>query len=142
MQRDTPFSPGTSMTFFDQQTDGIRVSAQPFYVAEHSDPEEQRYVFAYRVRIENVGDQEAQLVWRHWYIHDAIAGDTEVEGEGVVGEQPTLTPGDVHEYQSFCVLEGPRGHMEGFYHFRRPDGEEFEAAIPRFLLDAAQHRAN
>lgn len=138
MQRDTPFSPGTSMTFYDQQTDGIRVSAQPFYVAEHSDPEEQRYVFAYRVRIENVGDQEAQLVWRHWYIHDPVAGDSEVEGEGVVGEQPTLTPGDVHEYQSFCVLEGPEGSMAGFYEFRRPDGSRFNATIPSFVFRTYQ----
>ena len=115
-------------------TEGIRVTAQPFYLAEHSDPDEERYVFAYQMRIENVGDKPAQLVWRHWHIHDPVAGNTEIEGEGVVGEQPTLAPGDVHEYQSFCVLQAPEGHMEGSFEFIRPDGSKFHAAIPRFLL--------
>ena len=122
------------MPFFYRITEGIRVTAQPYYVAEQSDPNQQRYVFAYHIRIENVGKQIAQLMWRHWYIHDPVAGDNEVEGEGVVGQQPLLKPGDVHEYQSFCVLRGPEGHMEGTYQFRRPDGSTFEAAIPRFLL--------
>lgn len=120
--------------FYHRETHGIRVSAQPFYMAEHSDPEDQRYVFAYRMRIENVGPEPAQLVWRHWFIHDNAAGLSEVEGEGVVGEQPTLSPGAVHEYQSFCVLEGPQGSMEGFYEFLRPDGSRFNATIPPFVL--------
>jgi ApaG protein len=115
-------------------TDGIRVTAQPFYAADHSDPDDQRYVFSYHMRIENVGDQPAQLIWRHWFIHDPIGGTSEVEGEGVVGEQPTITPGGVHEYQSFCVLQAPAGSMEGFYEFARPDGSRFKADIPRFLL--------
>jgi ApaG protein len=120
--------------FFHRETNGIRVTAQPFYLAEHSDPSDERYVFAYRMRIENVGEQPAQLVWRHWFIHDPASGDTEVEGEGVVGEQPLIGPGGVHEYQSFCVLEGPEGSMDGFYEFRRPDGNIFRAQIPHFLL--------
>jgi ApaG protein len=120
--------------FNHRETEGIRVTAEPFYVAERSDPDDARFVFAYRMRIENVGDQAAQLMWRHWYIHDPVAGPSEVEGEGVVGEQPLIGPGDVHEYQSFCVLEGPEGTMEGFYEFRRPDGSHFKAGIPRFLL--------
>ena len=124
--------------FFHRETHGIRVSAQPFYVADHSEPDEQRYVFAYRMRIENVGLEPAQLVWRHWFIHDPIGGTSEVEGEGVVGEQPTLAPGSVHEYQSFCILEGPEGSMEGFYEFRRPDGSRFNADIPPFFLRTYQ----
>ena len=119
---------------FHQVTEGIRVTATPYYLEQHSDPGEPRYVFAYRIRIENVGDTSAQLRWRHWYIHDEIAGDSEVEGEGVVGEQPLLPPGSVHEYQSFCVLRGPEGHMEGYYEMERPDGSTFRAGIPRFLL--------
>ncbi|HSL71150.1 MAG TPA: ApaG domain, partial [Longimicrobiales bacterium] len=76
----------------------------------------------------------AQLYWRHWYITDPVAGPSEVQGEGVVGEQPVLAPGDVHEYESFCVLESPRGSMEGYYRFRRSDGEELKVTIPRFEL--------
>jgi ApaG protein len=118
-------------------TDGdadIRVTVHPVFLAGHSDPAEPRYVFAYRIRIENRGDDAAQLVWRHWFIHDPVGGDQEVEGEGVVGEQPRLAPGDAHEYESFCVLRAPVGHMEGYYEFRRDDASTFRAPIPRFPL--------
>jgi ApaG protein len=127
-------TPSASSRFFHRITEGIRVTAHPFYVPEQSDPERQRYVFVYRIRIENVGTDTAHLRWRHWYIHDPVAGDSEVEGEGVVGETPTLSPGEVHEYQSFCVLRSPAGHMEGFYELHRPNGSRFRAAIPRFQL--------
>ena len=103
---------------------------------EHSDVEEPRYLFVYHIRIENVGDRTVQLLWRHWYIHDDMAGDTEVQGEGVIGEQPVLAPGDVHEYESFCVLQGRGGSMVGTYLFKSPDGSEFEADIPKFDLNA------
>jgi ApaG protein len=119
---------------FHRVTEGIRVTATPFYLERESDPREPRYVFAYRIRIENVGQAPATLRWRHWYIHDPVGGDSEVQGEGVIGVQPTVDPGDVHEYQSFCVLQGPEGHMEGYYVMERPDGTTFRAAIPRFLL--------
>lgn len=128
-----------AITLYHRITEGIRVTARPSYVPEQSDPLEPRYVFAYRIRIENVGDEAAQLLWRHWYIHDPVAGDHEVVGEGVVGEQPVLNPGDVHEYRSFCVLRGPSGYMEGFYQFRRPDGAYFNAAIPRFHLQVPDY---
>ncbi|MYG19511.1 MAG: ApaG domain, partial [Gemmatimonadales bacterium] len=84
----------------------------------------------------NVGTETAQLFWRHWLIHDLVAGDHEVEGEGVVGQSPVLRPGDSHRYNSFCILRGPTGHMEGFYHFRRRDGSVFRAPIPRFQFTA------
>lgn len=115
-------------------TEGIRVTATPTYLEAQSDPSEPRYAFAYRIRIENVGDTAARLRWRHWYIHDPAAGDSEVQGEGVVGQEPLLLPGGVHEYQSFCVLRGPEGHMEGYYVMERPDGSTFRAAIARFQL--------
>jgi ApaG protein len=114
----------------------MRVTVRTDYAEAHSDPEAWRYVFVYHVRIENVGDETAQLFWRHWRIHDPVAGDHEVQGEGVVGEMPWIHPGQAHEYQSFCVLHGPTGHMEGFYHFRRADRSVFRAPIPRFLLQA------
>lgn len=122
------------MILFYRSTQGIRISAQPFFVPEQSDPEEPRYVFVYHVRIENQGETAARLLWRRWYIHDPVGGDSEVEGEGVVGEQPLVEPGEVYEYQSFTVLRAPNGFMEGHYQFQRPDGATFDAAIPRFLL--------
>src|SRR5205807_10508941 len=98
-------------------------------------PERQQFVFAYFVRLENVGPGQAQLISRRWAIHDDIGEDTEVQGEGVVGEQPVLASGQVHEYQSFCVLKSRSGYMEGYYHFIREDDSEFDAVIPRFVLD-------
>ena len=122
--------------FFYRQTLGIRVTVRPAYLREQSRPHAGQFVFAYHVRIENVGAQAAQLLARHWRITDSVGEVNEVEGDGVVGEQPTLYPGRVHEYRSFCVLKSPRGHMEGEYRFARPDGSRFEAAIPRFDLVA------
>ncbi len=116
--------------------DAIRIVVEPTYSEKHSNPTSWRYVFVYRVTIENIGAESVQLFWRHWMIHDLVAGDSEVSGEGVVGESPVLGPGDAHQYQSFCVLRGRGGHMEGFYHFRRGDGTVFRAEIPRFVLHA------
>jgi ApaG protein len=123
--------------FYHRITDGIRVTVRPAFAPDHSDPREPRFVFVYRIRIENVGDRTARLMRRHWHIQDDAAGPAEVEGAGVVGQQPVLAPGDVHEYESFCVLRGPTGRMSGTYRFRRPDGAEFDVDIPRFELRAA-----
>jgi ApaG protein len=123
-----------SQQLFYRMSHDIRITVRPSYAPEHSDIAERRFVFVYHIRIENVGDRTAQLMWRHWDIHDPVAGNSEVEGEGVVGEQPVLAPGDAHEYESFCVLRGPTGHMEGWYEFDRPDGSRFRAEIPRFEL--------
>lgn len=118
-------------------TNGVRITVRPRYAEDHSDPSEPRHVFVYHIRIENVGDQTAQLMWRHWDIHDdALLDDTQVEGEGVVGEQPVIEPGQVHEYESFCVLRGTHGWMEGWYEFVRLDGSKFRADVPRFELVA------
>jgi ApaG protein len=122
--------------FFYRETLGIRITVRPVFLPTQSEPREHRYVFAYFVRIENVGEQPAQLLTRHWHIHDSIGEDTEVEGEGVVGEQPRLEPGSVHEYSSWCRLKSATGHMKGTYHFVRDDGSEFDALIPRFVLQA------
>jgi ApaG protein len=124
--------------FFYRETEGIRITVRPRYVPEQSRPSQRHFVFAYYVRIENVGQGTAQLVSRRWFIHDSVGRDTEVEGEGVVGEQPVLASGRVHEYQSFCVLQSGSGHMDGSYRFVRADGIAFEAQIPRFILDAEQ----
>jgi ApaG protein len=122
--------------FFYRETEGIRITVRPQFVAAQSRPAAGHYVFTYHVRIENVGAQAAQLLTRRWLIHDSIGEDTRVEGEGVVGKQPVVPPGGVHEYRSFCVLKSPTGHMEGAYRFVRADGALFDAQVPRFLLDA------
>lgn len=126
--------------FFYRETQGLRVTVRPVFVAEHSRPAQRQFVFAYFVRLENVGEQAAQLITRHWLIHDDLGDDSEVRGDGVVGEQPMLAAGEIHEYQSFCVLKSPTGYMEGSYHFVRADGTSFDAVIPRFILDASAAR--
>jgi ApaG protein len=123
-------------SFYYRETSGIRITVRPSYLASHSSPADRRHVFAYHVRIENVGEQPAQLLTRRWLIHDDAGDDTIVEGEGVIGQQPEIAHGAVHVYQSWCLLKGPSGWMEGSYHFRREDGTEFDALIPRFYLDA------
>lgn len=122
--------------FFYRESEMIRVTVRPTYLADQSRPYAGQFVFAYHVRIENVGRLTAQLLTRRWRIVDSTGETTEVEGEGVVGEQPVIHPGRVHEYRSFCVLKSPRGHMEGEYGFLRADGSRFEAQIPRFELVA------
>lgn len=124
--------------FFYRITHGIRITVRPRYLSERSDPTRHRYVFSYAVRIENVGEQTAQLLSRRWFIHDSVGEDTIVEGEGVIGEQPVLAAGQVHEYQSYCVLKSQHGYMEGQYRFVRSDGSVFDAEIPRFLLDVPE----
>ena len=128
----------TAVPFFYKESFGIRITVRPMYMREQSKPWMGHYVFAYFIRIENVGEQAAQLMSRRWLIHDSIGEDTEVKGEGVVGEQPVITPGNVHEYQSFCVLKSAEGFMEGHYDFVRADGERFAAEIPRFRLSASE----
>jgi ApaG protein len=125
-------------SFFYRETAGIRITVRPVYLREHSEPSQGHYVFAYFVRIENVGALASQLLTRRWLIHDSIGEDTEVTGEGVVGEQPVIATGGVHEYQSFCVLKSSEGFMEGSYGFLRQDGVAFDASIPRFTLNADQ----
>ncbi len=115
-------------------TDGIRVNVQSAFRAERSDPEKGRWLFAYTVRIANEGGAPAQLVARHWIITDATGSKEEVVGEGVVGHQPRLAPGEQFEYTSFCVLGTPHGSMRGTYRMLRDDGSTFEARIAPFPL--------
>ena len=124
------------VSYFYRITSGIRITVRPTFLADRSNPMLSQFVFSYHIRIENVSDQAAQLRTRRWLIHDEAAGDTIVEGEGVLGEQPHLMPGHVHEYRSFCVLKSARGWMEGTYRFVRDDGSSFVASIPRFKLEA------
>ena len=118
----------------DTTSEGIRIRVGAQYVPEHSDPDRQNFVFAYRVVIENVGEQPAQLLDRHWIIVDSLGERREVRGPGVVGEQPSLDPGERFEYVSGAQLETEWGSMEGSYTFVRPEGETFQARIGRFFL--------
>ena len=112
----------------------IAVSAIPHYIAEQSDPEEERYVFAYTITIENTGTVPAQLISRHWIITDGNLRVEEVRGLGVVGEQPLIRPGETYEYSSGCQLETPVGTMHGSYQMVAEDGTSFVAEIPQFTL--------
>lgn len=121
---------------YEHETDGIRVRVEPHFSLAQSRPAEGEYVFSYQVEVENRSAEGAQLLFRHWFIHDAVGEDSEVDGEGVIGQQPHLVPGSSHEYSSFCVLRSPLGYMEGYYTFERPDGSRFKVAVPRFHLQA------
>jgi ApaG protein len=120
---------------YELSTQGIRVQVHPSFSLSDSHPSDGTFVFSYRVNLSNDGDAAARLMFRHWRIHDSAGEDSVVDGEGVVGEQPFLAPGDSHEYRSFCVLRSPLGYMEGHYTFVRPDGEEFRVEVPRFRLE-------
>jgi ApaG protein len=104
------------------------------YLDDQSEPEQDRYVFAYTIRIRNAGNVPARLLGRHWVITDANGKVEEVDGEGVVGEQPWLQPGEAFQYTSGAVLETDLGTMEGRYEMLADDGTRFEAAIPAFTL--------
>ena len=117
-------------------TEQITISVRPVYIDSQSDALVRKFVFAYFVRVENHGTEPVQLLRRHWFINHAGGRIEEVEGEGVVGKQPTIEPGKVHEYNSFCILETFEGSMEGTYLMQRGAGEYFRVVIPRFTLRA------
>ncbi len=118
-------------------THGITISVETFYNQQHSVPAEYKYVYAYRVTIENNREQEVQLLRRHWIIQDSNGIKREVKGEGVIGEQPVLQPGQNHVYVSWCPLETGIGKMYGtFTMLNKETNIEFEADIPAFKLIA------
>ncbi|HYD99135.1 MAG TPA: Co2+/Mg2+ efflux protein ApaG [Alphaproteobacteria bacterium] len=121
---------------YSQTTRGIRVSVQPMWLEDQSAPAENRYVWAYRVRIENEGGETVQLRSRYWRITDCLGRVQEVRGPGVVGEQPRLEPGQAFEYTSGTPLAAPSGIMVGSYQMEAEGGERFDIAIPAFSLDS------
>jgi len=118
----------------DTTTHGIRVQVRSRYLPERSAPREKQFLFAYHITISNVGDATAQLISRHWYITNADGQTEEVEGAGVVGEQPVLAPGTSFEYTSFCPLKTSVGSMHGTYTMATTGGTTFEARISPFTL--------
>ena len=116
-------------------TRNIKVSVQPAYAPERSDPDEPRYFWTYAVEIANLSERTVQLTHRYWRITDAAGRLEEVRGPGVVGEQPTLAPGQSFRYTSGCPLGEPSGMMEGAYRLIADDGDVFEVVVPAFSLD-------
>lgn len=124
---------------YSEVTDGYLVEAEPTYVPEHSHPDEKQFFFAYRIRITNQAGKKAQLHRRHWIIMDGNKNREEVEGEGVVGEQPNFDDGTTYEYTSFCPLPTPTGSMRGTYLMTDESGKSFEIKIPLFFLRDHSH---
>ena len=112
----------------------IQIQVATSYVDHESEPDSDRYVFAYTITISNSGDTPAQLISRHWVITDANGKVQEVSGDGVVGEQPKLNPGEEFRYSSGAVLETPVGAMQGLYRMEADGGENFDALIAPFTL--------
>ncbi len=117
-------------------THDITISVNPIYLDDQSSPGDNHYVWAYRVRIENNSDNTVQLKRRHWKITDAYGRIQEVQGAGVVGEQPVLHPGDSYEYTSGTPLPTPSGIMVGRYQMETEGGDRFDVDIPAFSLDS------
>jgi ApaG protein len=115
-------------------TEGIRVEVASAYRADRSDPQQRRWLFSYTVTITNQGTAPARLQTRHWIILDGTGQREDVRGDGVVGHQPRLEPGQSFEYTSYCVLKTSHGSMRGSYQLERDDGARFDAAIAQFPL--------
>lgn len=123
-------------------THDIRVSVQPVFLEEQSSPDDHQFVWAYQVRIENLGGQAVRLRNRFWSITDAQGRTQEVRGPGVVGEQPLIRPGDSFEYTSGCPLSTPSGMMVGSYEMEAESGQRLEVAIPAFSLDSPHQQVS
>lgn len=121
-------------------THGIAVEVQTFFLPDHSEPQNNHFVWAYRITIANGSDDIVQLRRRYWKIMDESGHVEEVEGQGVVGEEPHLKPGESYTYTSGCPLRVPSGVMQGHYTMERGGGETFEVAIPAFSLDLPESR--
>ena len=119
---------------FVTDTQGIRVSVRPEFNERDSNPEASVYVYAYHIRITNLGKEAVQLVSRHWIIKDGFSRVEHVVGEGVIGQKPLLSPGESFEYSSFCPLHTPTGSMQGSFQMRGSSESTFEAMIGEFPL--------
>lgn len=125
---------------YEAHTRGLVVRVRPQYLPEQSDPDARRWVWAYHVEVGNNGRETVQLISRHWIITDAFGRVEEVQGPGVIGQQPTLRPGEGFRYASGCPLPTSSGTMSGTYQMVTDAGERFDAEIPTFSLDVPQGR--
>ena len=123
-------------------TRSIKITVKPSFLEDQSEPEDFHFVWAYRITIENQGAETVQLVKRHWTITDSVGQIQEVRGDGVVGEQPILEPGEVFEYTSGTPLNTPSGIMVGSYEMVDEQGACFDVSVPAFSLDSPHQEAH
>lgn len=121
---------------YEEITRDIKIAVEPDFLEDQSDPDENRYLWSYRVTIENKSELSVQLLSRYWRITDGRGRVREVRGDGVIGEQPVIAPGRAFEYTSGAPLETSSGFMTGSYHMRTSAGENFEVGIPMFALES------
>jgi ApaG protein len=121
-------------------THRFRVTVRPQFLAGRSDPAQEKYFWAYTITIENLSQVKAKLLTRHWDITDALGRGQVVDGDGVVGEQPSLSPGESFQYTSGCPLDTPSGMMAGYFTMEDEAGRRFDITIPGFSLDSPHHK--
>jgi len=121
---------------YSKKTKKINITVNPYFLDDQSEPEDEHFVWAYKVTIDNQSNEKVQLKNRYWKIIDSNGSEHEVRGEGVVGEQPILNPGEKFEYTSGTPLSTPSGFMEGYYEMETTEGKTFDAIIPQFSLDS------
>ena len=121
---------------YSKTTKKINITVNPYFLEDQSEPDDQHYVWAYQVTIDNQSKERVQLINRYWKIIDSNGTKQEISGQGVVGEQPVLNPGEKFEYTSGTHLSTPSGFMEGYYEMETIKGVKFEAYIPQFSLDS------
>lgn len=129
-----PRRPGPDSPVYEARTRDILVRVMPTYLPEESNPSGGRWIWSYKIEIENHGTETVTLLSRHWIITDALNRVEEVKGPGVVGEQPTLGPREAFRYESGCPLKTSSGAMRGSFHMVTADDEHFEVEIPEFSL--------
>ncbi len=122
-----------------ETTGPITIMVAPTFLEDQSEPDENHFVWAYHVRIENNGGETVQLLTRYWKITDETGNIQEVRGDGVIGEQPVLSPGEVFEYTSGTPLATPSGFMNGSYTMQNETGNQFDVLVPAFSLDSPHH---
>jgi ApaG protein len=125
---------------YEETTRHIRIIVRPQFLENQSQPDENKFVWAYTITLQNRSDEKVKLLTRHWIITDGLGRTQEVKGDGVVGEQPTLLPGEQFEYTSACPLSTPSGLMQGSYKMINAKGDVFDVAIPAFSLDSPHDR--
>lgn len=125
---------------YEAMTEQIRVMVKPQFMENQSEPDNGKYMWAYTITVQNHGAEAVTLLTRHWIIIDGLGRRQDVRGDGVVGEQPTLQPGEEFEYTSGCPLSTPQGLMEGSYGMISASGRPFDVAIPAFSLDSPHDR--